>query len=402
MTTEKLYYHDQYIRTFSTKLLKQDKDEGGHNYVVLKKTAFYPTGGGQPHDIGTLQDVSVINVEEVKGEIRHIINQPLNVDDDDELVGIIDWERRFDHMQQHAGQHILSAIFENFYGYKTVSFHLGKEVCTIDLTTANLTEDEAVHVESKANEIILENRPIETKWVTEAELSNYSLRKELSVSENIRLVIIPNLDDNGCGGTHPDSTGQVGSLKILGWEKQKKNIRVSFVCGKRVLRQFHDKHRVIQNVTSILSVPQEKIETAVERMVQQTKDLEKAIDELKLELIEHDAIRYMKTAENIHSYKVITAIFTNRPIVELQQLARVIATKTNDNLVLFINENDNKLQLICARSVELNLNMNQVVKSILPLINGKGGGNELFAQGGGEKTISAQQLMDELINVIAN
>ncbi|RXT07192.1 DHHA1 domain-containing protein [Ammoniphilus sp. CFH 90114] len=394
MPTEKLYYEDPYIRSFTSQLIRQDQDEKGRCYVVLEQTAFYPTGGGQPYDTGHLHDVAVYDVEEVEGEIRHFIERPLEVHN--ELTGVIHWDRRFDHMQQHAGQHILSAAFEQEYGYSTVSFHLGKETCTIDLPIADLRHDEAKEVEALANRIILENRPIEAKWVTKEELSQYSLRKDLSVSENIRLVIIPNFDYNGCGGTHPDSTGKVGSLKILHWEKQKKNIRIHFVCGDRVLKHLHEKHQVIQSLTSVLNAPQEQLKEAALRVLQQTKDLEKMLNDLKAELMGYEADEFLDQAEIHPHHQVVKASFIGRPIFELQQLAKTITMKSDKVLVVFINEDENRLQLICARGRDLQTNMNQLVKGVLPLINGKGGGNDTFAQGGGEKTISVERLMQEL------
>lgn len=141
-------------------------------------------------------------------------------------------------MQQHCGQHILTAAFVELLNIPTVSFHLGSELVTIDLATEQLTDEQLALVEKRANEIILENRPIETKWITKEELPNFPLRKDVSVDEDIRLVIIPDYDYNGCGGTHPTSTGQVSTIKIMGTEKMKKNIRVSFVCGNRVLKQL--------------------------------------------------------------------------------------------------------------------------------------------------------------------
>lgn len=399
MPIEKLYYQDQHMRSFRTKLHRMDQDENGRLYVVLEKTAFYPTGGGQPHDTGVLNGIPVYDVEEVEGEIRHFIEEPLEVDH--EYVGEIDWERRFDHMQQHAGQHILSAAFEHGFGYQTVSFHLGKETCTIDLNIVTLGEEEADQAEQMANHIILENRPIEAKWVTEDELSHYSLRKDLSVSEDIRLVIIPDFDYNGCGGTHPDSTGKVSSIKILHWEKQKKNsIRVYFVCGNRVIKQLHEKHQVIQSLTTALNAPQDQLKESADRILQQTRDLEKTVSELKTQLIEHEANQFIEQAQNQETRKIVKATFMSRPIFELQQLAKSITIKSSDILVLFINEEENKLQFVCARGNDLNINMNQVVKGVLPLLKGKGGGNEAFAQGGGDRTISGEELMDELSKLV--
>lgn len=399
MATVKLYYQNQYTRSFTAKLQKSGKDEQGRFYVVLDQTVFYPTGGGQPHDTGTLNGEHVIDVEEVEGEIRHFLDK--SIDFGPECFGEIDWERRFDHMQQHAGQHILSAAFDNLYGYNTVSFHLGKEVCTIDINTDHLTEEEALQVENTANKIILENRPIEAKWVTESELSNYSLRKDLSVSENIRLVIIPDFDYNGCGGTHPASTGQVSAIKILHWEKEKKNIRVHFVCGYRVIKQLHEKQQVIQSLTTLLSSPQEQLPEAANRILQQTRDFEKTIDELKLKLIEHEASMLINQAQFNQSRhrNVVRAIFTDRPMFELQQLAKWIAANAENTVVLLLNENDIKLQLVLARSKDININMNDLLKQVLPIINGKGGGADSVVQGGGDKTVSPEDLMEKLISL---
>ncbi len=395
MTTEKLYYQGQYIRDFKTSILKQGEDEKG-TYAVLEQTAFYPTGGGQPHDTGTLNGVRVINVEETDGEIRHYLESPLQ--EQEEYRGEIDWDRRFDHMQQHAGQHILSAAFEEAFGYKTVSFHLGNKICTIDLEVPKLTDEETIQAEKLANTIILENRPIEAKWVSESELSNYNLRKKLSVTDHIRLVIIPDFDYNGCGGTHPSSTGQVSSIKILDWEKQKKNIRVQFVCGSRVIKQLDEKQKVLQGLTAILNAPQDKMEEAASRVLQHTRELEKTAEELKGRLIEHEAGSLLNQAEKIDGRRTIQALFEDRPVTELQQMARTIAATASDTLVLFINETPEKLQIICAKGNDLAFNMNQLLKKVLPAINGKGGGNDSFAQGGGDKLMSPQQVMEELLN----
>ncbi|WP_047985995.1 serine-tRNA(Ala) deacylase AlaX [Ornithinibacillus californiensis] len=396
MTTEKLYYQDQYLGRFTANVLHSGKDEAGQFYVVLDQTAFYPTGGGQPHDTGTLNNVQVFNVEEIDGEIRHYLSE--EIDASKECVGEINWDRRMDHMQQHAGQHILTAAFEEEFGIKTVSFHLGKEICSIDLATDQLSEERAIEVEKIANLIIIENRPIETRWVTEEELANYKLRKELAVSENIRLVIIPDFDYNGCGGTHPKSTGQVGSIEILHWEKQKSHIRLYFVCGRRVRQQLHEKHLVIQKLTTLLSAPQEQLEDTTKRLLEQTKDLEKTIFELKNQIIEYEANSYIEKVLHLDGNYLIKDKFHNRSITEIQQLAKYITARTNRGIVLFVNETEEKLQLVCARGSDVSLSMNHLVKSILPTINGKGGGSDSIAQGGGDKLVPAEELLEMLVN----
>lgn len=395
MKTEKLYYQDPYLGRFTASILHKGKDEQGQFYVVLDQTAFYPTGGGQPHDTGTLDDIEVYDVVEIDGKIRHYLNGTL--DKDQECVGEIDWERRLDHMQQHAGQHILSAAFEEEYGYKTVSFHLGKELCSIDLATDLLTKEEALAVENIANIIIIENRPIETRWVTKDELIHYRLRKEVSVSQNIRLVIIPDFDYNGCGGTHPNSTGQVGSIEILHWENHKKHTRLYFVCGKRVRHQLHEKHQVIQGLTAILSTPQEQLIEATKRVIEQTRELENTVKDLKLQLIDYEAASLMEKCTNQIGFRLIEQVFENRTMPEIQQLAKNITAKSTNTLVFFVNETIDKLQIVCACGSDVPMKMNQVLKQVLPRINGKGGGTDTIAQGGGEKLVTGKELMAELV-----
>jgi alanyl-tRNA synthetase len=393
VVTEKLYYQDPYIQSFSNKILKSEQDERGRFYVVLEKTAFYPTGGGQPHDTGTINHVRVYDVEEVEEEIRHYVDSPLIVK---ECFGEINWERRFDHMQQHAGQHILSAAFEEVFGYKTISFHLGYDTCTIDLEVPTLAEEEAQRAEERANSIVLENRPIETRWVTEDEVQQYPLRKALSVTGDIRLVIIPEFDYNGCGGTHPKATGQVSSIKILHWEKQKKNIRLHFVCGNRVLKQLHEKHRVIQSLNATLNAPQDDLEAAAKRVLEQQKNLEKTIDEYKKELLQFENDKLLLQAIKNNHYSLIKKIYSGRSMAELQQLARSITVDTERMIVFLVNENNNKLQLVCGRSKDININMREFIKDILSEINGKGGGTETLAQGGGERLLSTDALVEKM------
>ncbi|MFC5732498.1 alanyl-tRNA editing protein [Cytobacillus gottheilii] len=391
---EKLYYQDPYIKEFKAQLLHQNTDEQGNLYAVLNQTAFYPTGGGQPHDTGVLNGVEVVAVEEVEGEIRHYIKMPLP---QGEIEGKIDWSRRLDHMQQHTGQHILSAAFAELFNYQTVSFHLGKDICTIDIHTNALGEDEASAAEALANEIVFENRTIETKWISAAEITQYPLRKLPSVTENIRLVIIPDFDYNGCGGTHPSSTGQVSSIKILDWEKQKQNIRVQFVCGNRVLKQLHEKHKVMKQLTAALNAPQEIVADAAMRIIQDAKILEKNVENKNEQLLSFEAKELLiqhKTEDNVQ------AVFNNRSIKELQTLARKITELADDSVVILVNELEDKLQFVCASGNGSDANMKKLANELLSSINGKGGGSESFAQGGGPKGMSGEELLQKARQIL--
>ncbi|MGG5252808.1 alanyl-tRNA editing protein [Neobacillus sp. SM06] len=393
----KLYYEDAYLQSFSTEVVKQAKDERGNDYLVLTQTAFYPTGGGQPHDTGTINGYNVIDVEEVNGEIRHYVDKAF-AELPSEVSGKINWERRFDHMQQHAGQHILSAAFDQLFHYRTVSFHLGQEGLTIDIDTEYLTTEEAMKAEDLANKMILENRPIETKWVRPEELSAYPLRKETKVKENIRLVIIPDYDYNGCGGTHPKTTGEVRAIKILNWERQKQKIRVHFICGERVLHQFGKKQTALLDLTRLLNVPEQELPAAVQKLLDGNKETEKALEHAQEQLLAYEAKELQSESKPFaHSEVYLTRVFENRTIQELQKLARMIAAANDRANVFFAAENGDRLQVVFARGTAGTISMKNLLSEALGLINGKGGGNDTFAQGGGAASVSGKDLLNSVL-----
>lgn len=391
---ELLYYQDVMLREFDATVISKGTDENGHNFIVLSNTVFYPTGGGQPHDTGTINGIEVSDVEKVDDEIRHYIQGDVSILTGD-VQGQINWQRRFDHMQQHAGQHILTAAFVELFNLQTVSFHLGSEQVTIDLAVETISEEQLLAAEALANDIILENRPIETTWITENELENYNLRKDVAVTGDIRLVIIPNFDYNGCGGTHPISTGQVSAIKILGIEKMKGNIRVSFVCGQRVLKELAMRKKVLADVARQLSVPEAEAAAALAKILSAQKNTEKALAHAKDELLQFEAKALI--SNNNH---MIAAAFSNRTMQELQKLARIIVTEQKDAIVLLVTENEDKLQFVAARGAVAERSMKDIAAKILPLINGKGGGNDQMVQGGGEQLISTGELLKAMQDVL--
>ncbi|WP_186673661.1 alanine--tRNA ligase-related protein [Sporosarcina sp. BP05] len=387
MLKDRLYYADAYCKSFTSQIIKAAQDAEGNHYVVLDNTAFYPTGGGQPHDLGTLNGIAVLNVEEVEDEIRHTLAGSLGSSTD--VDGVIDWERRFNHMQQHAGQHILSAAFVELFDFPTVSFHLGKEIVSIDLDVENVSSEQLDTVEKLANDIILENRLIEIKWVTEDELHHYPLRKQLAVTDEIRLVIIPDFDYNGCGGTHPSETGQVSALKILSTEKHRGKVRVHFVCGGRVLQQLQRKNQELAETSRLVSAPDDGVADAVQKLLEMNHSLEKSLADAQEALLTFEA----KTLLDQQEQGIVKALFADRTVQQLQKLARLLVAEADEIIVLLVAENDNRLQFVAARGASVETSMKQVSSAALPLINGKGGGNESFVQGGGERLVSAEQLL---------
>ena len=331
-------------------------------------------------------------MEEVNGEIRHFVEKPL--DSAEQVAGVIDWERRFDHMQQHAGQHILSAAFLECFDFPTVSFHLGTENVSIDLDTDNISPEQLDTVEQMANKVILENRPIELKWVTENELSQYPLHKEIAVADEIRLVIIPDFDYNGCGGTHPSTTGQVSALKILSTEKHRGKTRVHFVCGKRILRQLHRKNALLSDASRLLSAPEDGVNTAIEKLLETHHSLEKELKKAQETLLTFEAKELLDT----HQKGIIKAVFIGRTVQQLQKLARLLVTESDEIIVLLVAENEERLQFVAARGASVETSMKQISNVALSMINGKGGGSDAFVQGGGERTVTTEELLQAMLN----
>lgn len=385
-----LYYTDAYIQSFDASVVKTATAEDGRHYVVLNNTAFYPTGGGQPHDIGTLNDVAVTDVEKIADEIRHYVEAPL----EGAVHGQLNWTRRFDFMQQHTGQHILTAAFVELFDYATVSFHLGSDTVTIDITTDNITEEQLAQAEARANAIIIENRSITATWITRDELANYPLRKDIAVEgENIRLVIIPNYDYNGCGGTHPSSTGQVQALKILAVEKLKQQSRIHFVCGQRVLQALQMRKTVLSDVARQLSVPEEQAAGALQKVMATAKQTEKKLNEAQDTLLQQQALQLAEQT-------IVAEVFEDYSMQQLQKVARTISAHNDAAKVFVVSESAGKLQFVAARGKNATQSMKEISAAVLPLLNGKGGGNDQLVQGGGEPLLSAHELVEKIIPLL--
>ncbi|QQN81987.1 alanyl-tRNA editing protein [Bacillus toyonensis] len=392
---QKLYYIDAYTKDFTTKIIKQDYDKEDNLYVVLNETAFYPTGGGQPYDTGTLNGTLVTNVEEVNGEIRHFIAEQLETA---EVEGKINWERRFDHMQQHAAQHILSAAFWDHFNIPTIGFHLGKETVTIDLETENLPAETIEKAVQIANNIVFENHPIRIQWMNLEEAKTLPLRKEPTLTENIRVVIIENFDYNGCGGTHPRRTGEVGLIQVLNWERNKGGIRLTFIAGWRTLKLMGQQQQIMKDVSKQLNSSETDIPAKVAQLLISQKENEKAIQTMNEKLLFAEANELLQQPAEIHAGFLISKVFTNRSMQEVAKLSAIITEQQEHAITYFVIENDDKLQCILACGKTVTLDMNALLKDALPAIEGKGGGNKKSARGGGKAIMSGDEFLHQLIS----
>lgn len=392
---QKLYYIDAYMKDFTTKIIKQDYDKEDNLYVVLNETAFYPTGGGQPYDTGTLNGTLVTNVEEVNGEIRHFIAEQLETE---KVEGTINWERRFDHMQQHAAQHILSAAFWDHFNIPTIGFHLGKETVTIDLEIENLPAETIEKAVQIANNIVFENHPIRIQWMNLEEAQTLPLRKEPTLTENIRVVIIENFDYNGCGGTHPRRTGEVGLIQVLNWERNKGGIRLTFIAGWRTLKLMGQQQQIMKDVSKQLNSSETDIPAKVAQLLISQKENEKAIQTMNEKLLFAEANELLQQPAEIHAGLLISKVFTNRSMQEVAKLSAIITEQQEHAITYFIIENDDKLQCILACGKTVTLDMNALLKDALPAIEGKGGGNKKSARGGGKAIMSGDEFLHQLIS----
>lgn len=385
MQTEKLYYRDPYLREFTATILEKSALPGGQFAIILDRTAFYPEGGGQPCDTGTLNEAQVLSVLTRNGEIIHTVASDPG---EGPVTGRIDWERRFDYMQQHTGEHILSGIFLSRYQAENVGFHLSAATCQIDVTLPSLSVEQARIVEDAANAVIFGNRPIDAKFVEIAELASYSLRKEPGPEfEQIRLVSIHDCDCCPCGGTHLGHTGEVGLLKIRGWEKRKNNIRVEFVCGNRALNDYRLKHEIVMTLATKFSSPVDAVLPAFARHLEKQESLQRELSATRKAYHEELSVRLLAESEPVGTLRVVSRVFPGYGAADLQDFAgRVTAVAGSVCLLAAVDETGGRSSFLFAAASDAPVAMNEVLKRSLTPVGGKGGGTAATAQGGAPTT----------------
>lgn len=370
--TEKLYYHSPYTKTWNTDITHIEQKDDTY-WIQLKETAFYPEGGGQPADQGTINGMSVIDVQEDGPHIYHILRDKPSLG---EASCEINWERRFDHMQHHSAQHLLSAVCIELYDAKTMSFHLGTEMVSIDLATADLSTEQLNNIEKKVNEYITANYPIETYMVTEEELSSIPLRKLPDVTEDIRIVEIKGeIDYSACCGTHVARLGEIGLIKLIKTEKQKRNTRLHFKAGSRALKDYGEAQDILTIISNRFSTSRSEVIERLDKWEQEQKALQRELDELKEAQASYVAKELLSSAES----NLIAKTFDNQSMKEMQLLAASLK-ESFDGVILIASASEKKILLTHAGTASLKCG--QLFKEHLPSYNGKGGGNDKQAQAG--------------------
>ena len=428
--TDRLYYHDPYLHAFDA-TIERIEVRGDRVVVKLDRTAFYPSSGGQPFDTGVLGSWRVVDVvEEEDGSIAHLVesrtvnpdapdppafarasrpmratagkpdppdlpNQPdlpdpLDLPDPPEpgsvVRGAVDWPRRFDHMQQHTGQHVLSAAFDRLFGARTVSFHMGTAVSTIDLAR-EVSPAEIAAAETEANRIVWEDRPVGIRFATAEEAAAMPLRKEPARGGTLRLIDVEDFDLSACGGTHVARTGGIGVIAVASWERFKGGQRLSFLCGGRALSGYRAMRDAVSGAVRLLSVLPDELPGSIEQMQADAKEQKKAILGLQVDIARYRAEELSAAAEPIQltggtpEAVRLVARAIDGDANALKALATEIVSKPGFLVVLV--SSSSPVLVVVARSADVSLPAQQLLASLNTIFGGRGGGKSDFAQGGG-------------------
>ncbi|MCC6613087.1 MAG: hypothetical protein IT320_06380 [Anaerolineae bacterium] len=379
--TERLYYDDSYTHSF-TATITETLTHDGHTAVVLERTYFYPTGGGQPHDTGTIGGVRVLDVF-TRPEDKAVVHV-LDGEAAGEVSCEIDWARRFDHMQQHTGQHILTQAFVQTAGTSTVGFHLSENSVTIDLDAEALTPEQIATAESLANQIVYKDRRVTTRLIDPEAAEGVRMRRvpEALATNGLRVVEVEDFDSTACGGTHVARTGQIGAIKVVGLERYKGGQRIEFRCGWRALHDYDLRIGVTGQLTSALTCGLVDLPAAVERLQNTNRDRERTIKTLQERLIEYEAVDLLANAQERDGARWIIAAFDDRDAAALRWLAGRLVQEPG--VIVLLGIGGEKTHVICARSAELTQDMNAMLQTALAPFGGRGGGKPAQAQGGGE------------------
>jgi alanyl-tRNA synthetase len=371
MTTERLYYTDAYLTRFTARVT--GREDGGRR-IYLDRSAFYPTSGGQPHDRGTLGGVAVADVVDEGDRVAHLLAAPLEATAVDAEV---DWARRFDHMQQHTGQHVLSAVFADLFGYETVSVHFGPDYATLDLGVETVSAERLVAAERRANEVVTGNRPVQVSFEDAA--SAAGLRKVVAREGTLRIVTIDRLDRSACGGTHVRATGEIGPILLRRQEKMKKHSRVEFRCGMRAVQRARADFDVLTRLAVAASASVDELATLVPAQVAQLKAAEGARRRLEEELAGFRARALWEgLGADDAGVRWLVEHRTDGRADDVRALAIAFAALPR---AVYAATFDEAKAILVAASDDSGVDAGQRLKAALAAAGGRGGGSPRLAQG---------------------
>ena len=389
--TDRLYYRDSFLHEFEGEITEvvPVADINGRHGIYLDRTAFYPTSGGQVYDTGWISSagssakVPVVEVAETEdGRVVHYIEADKAPLQGTRIRGLIDPVRRRDHMQQHSGQHVLSAAFIRLFNLPTVSFHMGEDACSIDLDTPTLTAKQVEETEALANQIVQENRPVEIKFVTQSAAQEMGLRKPPRTDKDeLRLINIQDFDLSACGGTHVQNTGQIGCILLRKTERVRQGWRVEFVCGQRAVATARLDYTALTDAAALYSGHIRDVPQQVRKFQEEVRSANKAGERLLEELAELHAARLLAEVPPINGRKVIARVNKERDLAFIRLLAQKL-TRLELNVVALLGSEAGQISLVFAQSKGMPFDMGALLKETLAKLGGRGGGSKDMAQGG--------------------
>jgi alanyl-tRNA synthetase len=378
MSSDRLYYTDAYLIEFDA-VVRDIAAKGDRWVATLDRTAFYPASGGQPFDTGTLGEAKVVEVfDQEDGTVGHLIDRAL--DKNSRVRGHVDWDRRFDHTQQHTGQHLLSAAFEREISAKTVSFHLGTSTSTIDLDK-ELSSEQIATTEAAANKVLWEDREVCVRFVAAHEAATLPLRKDPARGGDLRIIEIKDYDMSACGGTHVCRTGAIGMIGIVGAERFKGGMRVEFVCGGRALRSYRALKDAVAGGVRLLSVLPEELPSAIEKLQTMSRAQQKSQESLHERLAAHEAAALAAKGHKVGHATLVTEALSGWDASSLKKLASAVTA--NPGFVAVLVTSESPSLIVVARSQDVTIDAGEVLRKLIDRFGGKGGGKGAMAQGGG-------------------
>lgn len=377
--------------------------------VILRETAFYPTSGGQVHDTGWLtpegaERLRVLEVADAAdGRVVHYLDSPEKLQAGTVVHGSIDRERRRDHMQQHTGQHVLSAAFIELYQMPTVSFHMGEDYCSIDLAIAAVTPQQIVGAEKRANEIVFENRPVRVRYVSREEAEKLGLRKLPPADrDELRLIEIANFDLSACGGTHVGMSGQIGSIALRKSEKVRQGTRVEFVCGDRAVRIARRDFSALSEAAALFSSKLWDVPEQIRKNAEEIRAVRKQKDEALEQMAELMAASELQSAQEANGRKIVVRSFTDRDINFAKLFAQKVTRSGSPAVALVASTVDSPGLVFAQTAGGSSADMGALLKQTLASVGGRGGGTRDFAQGGVPAGCDVEALLRQAVKTIGN
>jgi alanyl-tRNA synthetase len=399
--TQRLYYHDSFLTEFEAEVIKVLADQAGRSAVILDQTAFYPTSGGQVFDTGWMSAADAkFRVSEVvdreDGAILHFVEGSVPIEKGSRVRGVIDAERRRDHMQQHSGQHVLSAAFIRLFNMPTASFHLGADSCSIDLDTKTLSPAQVQAAEALANDVVTSDRRVVIRFVSQEEAKSLGLRKlPVIEKDELRLIDIQDFDLTACGGTHVVATGQIGSMLLRKTEKVKQGWRVEFVCGKRAIATARRDYTTLAEAGGLLSSHLWEVPQQIRKSQEDAKAARRLGEELLQELADANAQRILDATTETNGRRVVMKIFPDRDLNYIKLLGQRI-TRQGNNAIALLATTSGTAAMVFAASPGQSFDMSALMKEALGRLGGRGGGSKELAQGGPEKGADTPAVIEDL------